>query len=61
MGKFNGIHDYDEFVRKSSLKSSIPHVRVPLMILQNLDDIAVGYKHIDYEGCRANPYVCLVT
>jgi len=61
MGKCNGIKDYDEYVRTSSLNVAIPHVRVPLLLLQNLDDPAIGYKHIDYEGCMANPYILLVT
>jgi len=36
-------------------------VRVPLFLLQQLDDPAIGYKHIDYEECMNNPYVLLGT
>lgn len=59
--KMFGLNSADEYYRKASPVQRLLNVRVPLVILNSLDDPIVGARSLPYSEIKLNPYLSMVT
>jgi predicted alpha/beta-fold hydrolase len=50
-----------KYLEENGCNHRIPKVKIPVLILEALDDSIQGINHIDYESCYQNPFVILGT
>lgn len=59
--KLFGLNSADEYYRKASPVQRLLNVRVPLVILNSLDDPIVGSRSLPYSEVNLNPYLSMIT
>jgi predicted alpha/beta-fold hydrolase len=59
--KIHGLTDTDQYYREKSSKYFMEHVKIPLMMLNALDDPIIHHSGIDYESWKRNDNLILLT
>lgn len=59
--KLFGFNCADEYYRHASPIQRLLKVRVPLVIVNSIDDPIIGYRTLPFSEVRLNPFTALVT